>query len=123
MATSGDQKLAVDTGRCLSFEEREEIAILRARGKGVREIARAIGRDPGTISRELRRNAATRSGKQEYRAGVAQWKAQQAAKRPKSAKLVQDERLRQYVQERLAGSVGGPDGMIVDGPHRLRGRG
>lgn len=79
--------LVEPTGRYLSFEEREEIAILRARGKGVREIARAIGRDPGTISRELRRNAATRSGKQEYRAGVAQWKAQQAAKRPKSAKL------------------------------------
>ncbi len=41
-----------------------------------------IGRDPATISRELRRNAATRGGKQEYRATVAQWKAQQAAKRP-----------------------------------------
>ena len=31
---------------------------------------RRIGRDPATISRELRRNAATRSGKQEYRALV-----------------------------------------------------
>jgi IS30 family transposase len=46
----------------------------------VREIAREIGRDPGAVSRELRRNAATRSGKQVYRAVVAQWKAQQAAK-------------------------------------------
>lgn len=67
--------LAEPTGRYLSFEEREEIAILRAQDKGVREIARSIGRDPGTISRELRRNAATRSGKLEYRATVAQWKA------------------------------------------------
>ena len=50
----------------------------------MREIARQIGRDPATISRELRRNAATRGGKAVYRAGVAQWKAQQAAKRPKS---------------------------------------
>lgn len=108
--------LAEPTGRYLSFEEREEIAILRARGQGVREIARAIGRDPGTISRELRRNAATRGGKLEYRAGVAQWKAQQAAKRPKTAKLVKNERLRQYVQERLAGSVRGPDGTPVEGP-------
>ena len=95
--------LAEPTGRYLSFEEREEIAILRAKDKGVREIARAIGRDPGTISRELRRNAATRGGKQEYRATVAQWKAQQAAKRPKTAKLVENARLREYVQERLAG--------------------
>ena len=52
--------LAEPTGRYLTFEEREEIAILRAKDKGVREIARTIGRDPGTVSRELRRNAATR---------------------------------------------------------------
>lgn len=104
------------SGRYLSFLEREEIALLRAQDIGVREIARRLGRDPGTISRELRRNAATRSGKQEYRALVAQWKAQQAAKRPKTAKLVDNDRLRQYVQERLAGHVRGPDGTIVAGP-------
>ena len=69
------------TGRYLSFAEREESALLRAQGKGVRQIAREIGRDPGTVSREVRRNAATRSGKHVYRAVVAQWKAQQAAKR------------------------------------------
>src|SRR5690348_8396307 len=108
--------LAEPTGRYLTFEEREEIAILRAKNKGVREIARAIGRDPGTVSRELRRNAATRGGKQEYRAVVAQWKAQQAAKRPKTAKLVTNERLREYVQDRLAGNVRRPDGTIVPGP-------
>lgn len=60
------------SGRYLSFAEREEIALLKAQDKGVREIARAIGRDPGTISRELRRNAATRGGKPQYRASVAQ---------------------------------------------------
>ena len=53
--------LDVPTGRYLSFEEREEIALLRAKQIGVREIARRIGRDPGTMSHELRRNAATRS--------------------------------------------------------------
>lgn len=104
------------TGRYLSFAEREEIALLRAQEFGVREIARRIGRDAGTISRELRRNAATRGGKPVYRALVAQWKAQQAAKRPKTAKLAGDDRLREYVQERLAGSVRRPDGMIVTGP-------
>jgi len=104
------------TGRYLSFTEREEIALLRAQDVGVREIARRIGRDPGTISRELRRNAATRSGTQVYRAGVAQWKAQQAAKRPKTAKLVDNDRLREYVQERLSGAVRRPDGTAVAGP-------
>ncbi len=108
--------LAEPTGRYLSFEEREEVALLRAKQVGVREIARRIGRDPGTISRELRRNAATRSGKQEYRPLVAQWKAQQAAKRPKSAKLATDDRLREYVQDRLAGTIRRPDDTIVVGP-------
>ncbi|WP_420871647.1 IS30 family transposase [Kocuria oceani] len=108
--------LAEPTGRYLSFEEREEIALLRARQIGVREIARRIGRDPSTISRELRRNAATRGGKAEYRALVAQWKAQQAAKRPKTAKLATDDRLREYVQERLAGTVRRPDGTVIVGP-------
>lgn len=108
--------LTEPTGRYLSFEEREEIAILRAQGRGVRSIARTLGRDPGTISRELRRNAATRSGKLEYRATVAQWKAQEAAKRPKTAKLVANLRLRDYVQDRLSGKVTGPDGTPVEGP-------
>ncbi|MFF0088215.1 IS30 family transposase [Streptomyces canus] len=108
--------LAEPSGRYLTFEAREEIAILRAMSKGVREIARALGRDPGTISRELRRNAATRGGKQEYRATVAQWKAQQAAKRPKSAKLLGNDQLREYVQERHSGNVHRPDGTVVAGP-------
>ena len=96
--------LAEPGRRYLSLAEREEIAILRA-----------TGRDPGTISRELRRNAATRGGKVEYRATVAQWKAQEAAKRPKTAKLVTNPRLRDYVQDRLAGSVTRPDGTAVKG--------
>jgi IS30 family transposase len=104
------------TGRYLSFAEREEIALLVAQGEGVRAIARRVGRDPGTISRELRRNAATRGGKQVYRAGVAQWKAQEAAKRPKTAKLVGNDRLRDYVQDRLAGSVRRLDGSVAAGP-------
>jgi len=104
------------TGRYLSFAEREEIALLRVQELGVREIARRIGRDAGTVSRELRRNAATRGGKPVYRALVAQWKAQQAAKRPKTAKLAGNARLRAYVQERIAGSVRRPDGTIVAGP-------
>ena len=108
--------LADPTARYLSFAEREEIALLRAQGAGVREIARQLGRDPGTISRELRRNAATRNGKQDYRALVAQWKAQQAAKRPKSAKLASNDELRRYVQERLAGQIRRANGTIVVGP-------
>jgi IS30 family transposase len=104
------------TGRYLSFPEREEIALLKGQGLGVREIARRVGRDPSTISRELRRNAATRGGKLEYRASVAQWKADLLARRPKTAKLVGNDRLREYVQERLSGQVRRQDGTPALGP-------
>ena len=82
------------SGRCLSFREREEIALLRARGAGVRAISRELGRAPSTISRELRRNAATRGERLDYRASVAQWRAELVARRPKMAKPVADDRLR-----------------------------
>ena len=52
--------LAPPSGRYLSFCEREEIALLRAQRCAIREIARQLGRSPSTISRELRRNSATR---------------------------------------------------------------
>jgi IS30 family transposase len=115
------------SGRYLSFVEREEIAVLRAGGCGVREVARRLGRSPSTISRELRRNAATRAGRLEYRATTAQWHADQRAKRPKPAKLAVNERLRGYVQERLVGRVQRRDGVVLAGPEvawigRRRGR-
>jgi hypothetical protein len=104
------------SGRYLSFAEREEIALLRAQKSGVREIARRLGRSPSTISRELRRNAATRSGGLEYRASAAQWHADRRALRPKLAKLAVDAELRRYVQDRLSGLVQRPGGGAVDGP-------
>jgi hypothetical protein len=41
------------SGRYLSFADREEIALWRAQGHGVREVARRLGRAASTISREL----------------------------------------------------------------------
>lgn len=108
--------LAPYSGRYLSFAEREELALLRAQHYGVREIARQLGRSPSTISRELRRNAATRSGSLQYRATVAQWKAERAAKRPKPAKLAENEPLRVYVQDRLGGAVTDAEGKSIRGP-------
>lgn len=104
------------SGRYLSFADREEIALLRAQGHGVREIARRLGRAASTISRELRRNAATRGGTFTYRATTAQWHADRAARRPKPSKLATNEKLRQYVQERLEGTIVTPDGKPVAGP-------
>ncbi len=109
--------LAESTGRYLSFAEREELGLLKAQNLGVREIGRRMGRHPSTISRELRRNAATRGGKFVYRASVAQWKAELAARRPKIAKLATNDRLRDYVQQRLAGAVTDADGRPIPGPN------
>lgn len=108
--------LAPLSGRYLSFPEREEIAILHAQNVGVRAIARQLGRSPSTVSRELRRNAATRSGGLEYRATTAQWHADRRARRPKVAKLAANNKLRQYVQDRLAGVISAADGTSVAGP-------
>jgi transposase len=104
------------SARYLSFAEREEIAIVNAQGRGVREIARKLGRSPSTISRELRRNAATRSGGLEYRATTAQWHADRSACRPKPVKLSVNDALRCYVQDRLAGMMTTPDGVKIHGP-------
>ena len=79
---------------------------------------------PSTISRELRRNAATRGGYLDYRASVAQWKAELMAHRPKPAKLAINAKLREYVADRLAGMIrladriagGGACGAAVEGP-------
>src|SRR5436309_13779011 len=108
--------LAPLSGRYLSFAEREEIAILRAQQHGVREIARRVGRAPSTISRELRRNASTRSYGVPYRATTAQWHAERRASRPKVSKLAANDALREYVQERLAGAIARREGELVPGP-------
>jgi len=104
------------TERYLSFAERKQLALPVACGGGVREIARQLGRSPSTISRELRRNAATRGGSLDYRAHTAQWHADRAAMRPKPAQLLTNCVLREYVQERLAGNIATPGGKSIAGP-------
>ena len=106
------------SGRFLSFSEREDIAMLRARGLGVRDIARRLVRSPSTISREVRRNTSTRTWRLEYKASIAQWHAERRARRPKAAKLVTNDRLLDYVQDRLSGVVRSPEGRTVgpEGP-------
>jgi IS30 family transposase len=85
-------------GRCLSFAEREEIALARARGETMHAIARRLGRSPSTISRELKRNAERSGG---YRATTAHAMAYERASRPKPAKLATNPRLRRIVQDDL----------------------
>ena len=85
-------------GGCVTFPEREEIAILRARGQRVRQNARSLGRSPSTISRELQRNV---QGTKGYRATTAHALAYERASRPKAAKLVTNLVLRAKVEKDL----------------------
>jgi len=78
----------------------------------VREIARQLGRAPSTISRELQRNAAIRTGRPEYRPRPLR-PCRRRARRPKPAKLAVNPELRRYVQDRLAGEVQRPDGSVA----------
>ena len=74
------------------------MALWRAQNVTAREIARRLGGSPSTISRELRRNASTRTYRLDYKASTAQWHAERRARRPKVAKLVGNDRLRFYVR-------------------------
>ena len=85
-------------GRCLTFSEREEIAVARASGESMRSIARRLGRSPSTISRELARNCDRAGG---YRATTAHARAYVRASRPKPSKLAVNLRLRRQVEEDL----------------------
>jgi IS30 family transposase len=86
-------------GRRLTFEERDEIAWRRDRKEGVREIARAIGRDPSTISRELRRNSSP--SPRRYRALQAHIMARERARRAKPRRLAPGTALRAEIARLL----------------------
>jgi IS30 family transposase len=67
----------------LSVHEREEILLGLNHGLSMRAIARALGRAPSTITREVKANG----GREGYRIWSAHQRARACIKRPKSAKL------------------------------------
>ncbi|GLY26633.1 IS30 family transposase [Micromonospora sp. NBRC 101691] len=81
------------------MDERIVIADLWRAGRSVRSIAVELGRDPSTVSREVRRNAHPGSG--DYRPHAAQARADARRARPKTGKLAVNPRLRQAVQDGL----------------------
>ena len=83
----------------LTIDERESILKMRSERKNLTHIADSIGRDKGTISRELARN---RSSTGEYKPHLAQryyTKRREASKQP--YRLEQNGRLRHYVRHKL----------------------
>lgn len=76
------------------------ITTMLAENKSLREIARAVGRDPGTISRELKRNASA-----EYRLYLshrAQGRAIQRRKQASRRLRLKQPAIRDYVRTKLA---------------------
>src|SRR5215213_6897872 len=94
-------ELAEPSGRRLTFAEREEIALGRAAGLSVRQIARQLGRAPSTVSREINRGCLNRRPRGRYRATLAQARADERARRPKPSKLAGTPLLRAHVQQAL----------------------
>lgn len=88
----------------LTSNERDLLCVLKSKGKSLREIARVLGRDPGTISRELKRNAPPiRTGY--YLAHKAQARSSERARVSRTHKRLKNERIRRYVGRRLAGGL------------------
>lgn len=85
------------SARMLSGTEREEISRGVAAGQGVREMARALGRAPSTISREIARNG----GRLQYRAERADDAAWHRARRPKCCRLAEQPTLCGVVAAKL----------------------
>jgi IS30 family transposase len=99
--------------RALNIVEREKILAGICEGKSIRQIAQELGRQPSTVMRELGKNMhhqryRRRSGRGfqaqppwNYSPHRAQLRADQKARRPKTAKLAATPRLREQVQDRL----------------------
>ncbi len=81
----------------LTLTEREEISRGLVAGRSLRSLARALGRSPSTVSREIMRN----SGPGRYRAAIADKRAWKRALRPKLCKLAANAQLRQAVVRKL----------------------
>ena len=81
----------------LCLAEREEISRQLAVGLSLRAIAKALGRSPSTVCREVNRNG----GRKHYRATRAEDAAWTRSRRPKPCKLASNARLRAAVEAKL----------------------
>lgn len=84
----------------LSIEERDRIAIWRGEGRSIRAIASQLGRDPSTVSRELRRNARGERG-EDYLPHLAQWAAEWRMSHRHRRPRLKAPALRDYVRRKL----------------------
>lgn len=82
----------------LNRTEREYLGLRRQQGASCRDIGRELGRDPGTVSRELRRN---RNGQERYYSGHAHRLALSRRRLPRRKPRLKEGRLRRAVEQGL----------------------
>ncbi len=84
----------------LTSHERDLLAVLRSQGRSLRQIAHVLARDPGTLSRELRRNAPpVHTGY--YLAHKAHQRAEDRNRFSRSHRRLKHDASRRYVEHRL----------------------
>jgi len=83
----------------LSGEERDKIAILRAKGLKIREIARQLKRNPSTLSRELKRNKSPTYNI--YLAHRAHQRALQRKKESVQRERIRNKKIQRYIMKKL----------------------
>ena len=98
-------------GHCshLSIEEREDVMLLGRQHKGVREIARAIGRDKSTVSGELARNSSATDAAPYHRASTARRKCERRRGRCRRQSLMGDPERRALVAAKLGDERWSPE--------------
>ena len=84
--------------RHLNIDERESILKMQAAGKSFQDMAENLGRNKGTISRELARNTSSTG---EYKPHLAQRYYRKRRVDSKEPYRLQDKRLAKYVRKKL----------------------
>ena len=88
------------TYRQLNPNERDVLAVLKSKGKSLREIAMVLKRSPSTLSRELKRNAPpVYTGY--YLAHKAQERAHKRKHESHRRQRLKNDSIRRYVEKRL----------------------
>lgn len=91
--------MAQKTYTHLSVEERDRLAILRAQGLSISEMARRLKRNKSTVSRELQRNSGPVY--HSYGGGSADHRARQCRQEASYRERLKDPRIRAYVRSKL----------------------
>ena len=101
----------------LNAEERDIIAAMKAAGKSLRKIGREIGRDPGTISRELKRNSPP-CYKGYYLSHKAHERATNRRHKSHQRQRLKNEKIRKYITELL--TIGLSPELAAGRLHRVK---